>query len=221
MFGPWSLSTRRCRISVTGFAFNFLMFFDFFLYMLQVERVSHRDNIQSFVQKSENLEKQCLAKAIKSYCELRVLPNEENRTVVFWGEDKGEKAVDSDYNLYVCQVIHLNFLIKILTTRRNDDYVYFKLKSHLVKFKPSLSIWLAEIIRQDWIFFCPPKVSLSLVYHQVSMWIELLNRYFIFVFCCFWGCLSLLLYILPPSIVKSLFPDKKKTLVCSFTVYAS
>ncbi|KAI5602218.1 hypothetical protein POPTR_001G156600v4 [Populus trichocarpa] len=48
-----------------------------------VERVSHRDNIQSFVQKSENLEKQCLAKAIKSYCELRVLPNEENRTVVF------------------------------------------------------------------------------------------------------------------------------------------
>ncbi|KAJ6947018.1 hypothetical protein NC651_001650 [Populus alba x Populus x berolinensis] len=47
------------------------------------ERVSHRDNIQSFVQKSENLEKQCLAKAIKSYCELRVLPNEENRTVVF------------------------------------------------------------------------------------------------------------------------------------------
>jgi len=57
--------------------------FDNFLYMLQVERVSHRDNIQSFVQKSENLEKQCLAKAIKSYCELRVLPNEENRTVVF------------------------------------------------------------------------------------------------------------------------------------------
>ncbi|KAJ8449415.1 hypothetical protein Cgig2_002547 [Carnegiea gigantea] len=36
-----------------------------------VERVSHRDNLQSFVQKSENLEKQCLAKAIKYYCELR------------------------------------------------------------------------------------------------------------------------------------------------------
>lgn len=48
-----------------------------------VERVSHRDNIQSFVRKSENLEKQCLAKAIKSYCELRVLPYEENKTVVF------------------------------------------------------------------------------------------------------------------------------------------
>ncbi|KAJ6427255.1 hypothetical protein OIU84_022785 [Salix udensis] len=48
-----------------------------------VERVSHRDNIRSFVQKSESLEKQCLAKAIKSYCELRVLPYEENRTVVF------------------------------------------------------------------------------------------------------------------------------------------
>ncbi|KAG2676380.1 hypothetical protein I3760_12G050700 [Carya illinoinensis] len=48
-----------------------------------VERVSHRDNLQTFVQKSENLEKQCLAKAIKSYCELRVLPYEQNKTVVF------------------------------------------------------------------------------------------------------------------------------------------
>ncbi|KAJ8774981.1 hypothetical protein K2173_019985 [Erythroxylum novogranatense] len=48
-----------------------------------VERVSHRDNLRTFVQKSENLEKQCLAKAIKSYCELRVLPYEDNRTVVF------------------------------------------------------------------------------------------------------------------------------------------
>lgn len=48
-----------------------------------VERVSHRDNLQSFAQKSENLEKQCLAKALRSYCELRVLPYEENRTVVF------------------------------------------------------------------------------------------------------------------------------------------
>ncbi|XP_022737671.1 formyltetrahydrofolate deformylase 2, mitochondrial-like isoform X2 [Durio zibethinus] len=49
----------------------------------QVERVSHRDNLQSFAQKSENLERQCLAKAMRSYCELRVLPYEENRTVVF------------------------------------------------------------------------------------------------------------------------------------------
>ncbi|ONI06542.1 hypothetical protein PRUPE_5G067100 [Prunus persica] len=48
-----------------------------------VARVSHRDNLQSFVQKSENLEKQCLTKAIKSYCELRVLPYEDNKTVVF------------------------------------------------------------------------------------------------------------------------------------------
>ncbi|GAV72830.1 Formyl_trans_N domain-containing protein [Cephalotus follicularis] len=48
-----------------------------------VERVSHRDNLESFVQKSENLEKQCLAKAIRSYCELRVLPYETNKTVVF------------------------------------------------------------------------------------------------------------------------------------------
>ncbi|XP_076954903.1 formyltetrahydrofolate deformylase 1, mitochondrial-like isoform X2 [Bidens hawaiensis] len=48
-----------------------------------VERVSHKDNLLSFVQKSENLEKQCLLKALKSYCELRVLPYEDNRTVVF------------------------------------------------------------------------------------------------------------------------------------------
>ncbi|XP_028751835.1 formyltetrahydrofolate deformylase 1, mitochondrial isoform X2 [Neltuma alba] len=48
-----------------------------------VERVSHRDNLQSFVQKSESLEKQCLSKAIRSYCELRVLPYEGKKTVVF------------------------------------------------------------------------------------------------------------------------------------------
>ncbi|XP_027085269.1 formyltetrahydrofolate deformylase 1, mitochondrial-like [Coffea arabica] len=48
-----------------------------------VERVSHRDNLQSFVQKSMDLEKRCLSKAIKSYCELRVLPYERNKTVVF------------------------------------------------------------------------------------------------------------------------------------------
>ncbi|KAI3468966.1 hypothetical protein Pfo_025629 [Paulownia fortunei] len=45
--------------------------------------LSKWDNLRSFVQKSENLEKQCLAKAIKSYCELRVLPYEKNKTVVF------------------------------------------------------------------------------------------------------------------------------------------
>ncbi|KAL0914080.1 hypothetical protein M5K25_017585 [Dendrobium thyrsiflorum] len=48
-----------------------------------VERVSHRDTLESFVAKSENLEKQCLRKAIKSYCELRVLPYEGKKTVVF------------------------------------------------------------------------------------------------------------------------------------------
>ncbi|ESW29276.1 hypothetical protein PHAVU_002G057400 [Phaseolus vulgaris] len=48
-----------------------------------VERVSHKDDLQSFVQKSENLEKQCLSSAIRSYCELRILPYEENKTVVF------------------------------------------------------------------------------------------------------------------------------------------
>lgn len=48
-----------------------------------VERVSHRDNLQSFVRKSEHLEKQCLAQAVKSYCDLRVLPYGSNKTVVF------------------------------------------------------------------------------------------------------------------------------------------
>lgn len=48
-----------------------------------VEAVSHRDNLESFIQKSENLEKQCLSKAIKYYCELRVLPYLDNKTVVF------------------------------------------------------------------------------------------------------------------------------------------
>ncbi|PKA61098.1 Phosphoribosylglycinamide formyltransferase, chloroplastic [Apostasia shenzhenica] len=48
-----------------------------------VERVSHRDTLESFVQKSINLEKQCLRKAITSYCELRVLLHEGNKTVVF------------------------------------------------------------------------------------------------------------------------------------------
>ncbi|KAI4327139.1 hypothetical protein L6164_019636 [Bauhinia variegata] len=33
-----------------------------------VERVSHRENLQGFVQKSEDLEKQCLSRAIKFYC---------------------------------------------------------------------------------------------------------------------------------------------------------
>lgn len=51
---------------------------------LQVERVSHRDNLRSFVQKSEDLEKKCLMKAIKSYCELRILPYGTYKTVVFW-----------------------------------------------------------------------------------------------------------------------------------------
>ncbi|XP_020587303.1 formyltetrahydrofolate deformylase 1, mitochondrial-like [Phalaenopsis equestris] len=47
------------------------------------ESVSHKDTLQSLVQKSQNLEKQCLRKAIQSYCELRVLPYEGKKTVVF------------------------------------------------------------------------------------------------------------------------------------------
>lgn len=60
------------------------------LLILQVERVSHRDNLRTFIQKSEDVEKRCLAKAIKSYCELRIFPYEANKTVVFrsWLERK-------------------------------------------------------------------------------------------------------------------------------------
>lgn len=60
---------------------------------MQVARVSHRDNLQTFVQKSENLEKQCLTMAIKSYCELRVLPYEDNKTVVFWWKKRWLNSV--------------------------------------------------------------------------------------------------------------------------------
>ncbi|KAE8818459.1 Formyltetrahydrofolate deformylase [Hordeum vulgare] len=48
-----------------------------------VEQVSRRDTLHSFVMKSENLEKQYLAETIKSYCELRVLPDEVMKAAVF------------------------------------------------------------------------------------------------------------------------------------------
>ncbi|KAL2609731.1 hypothetical protein R1flu_028304 [Riccia fluitans] len=48
-----------------------------------VDRVSHRDSLSSFAMKSENLEKQCLAKAIKYYCEQRIVRYSGNKTIVF------------------------------------------------------------------------------------------------------------------------------------------
>lgn len=69
--------------------------------LAQVERVSHRENLHSFILKSENLEKQCLAKAIKSYCELRVLPYGENKTVVFWGEVDDNLKFKGTIGMYV------------------------------------------------------------------------------------------------------------------------
>ncbi|CAK9877810.1 unnamed protein product [Sphagnum jensenii] len=48
-----------------------------------VDRISHRDSLHSFATRSENLEKQCLAKAIKYYCELRILRYSNNKTIVF------------------------------------------------------------------------------------------------------------------------------------------
>ena len=81
-----------CEVILKHDAFNLayfqlavgdLVFLSCFFLVLQVERVSHQDTLQSFVVKSENLEKQCLAEAIKSYYELRVLPYELKKTVVF------------------------------------------------------------------------------------------------------------------------------------------
>lgn len=66
-------------------------------FSLQVERVSHRDNLTSFVQKSEDLEKKCLMKAIKSYCELRVLPYGTHKTVVFWYPQIQKLSHDSPF----------------------------------------------------------------------------------------------------------------------------
>eukprot|EP00250_Pteridium_aquilinum_P012980 c21059_g3_i1 orf=701-1561(+) len=48
-----------------------------------VERVSHRDSLDSFAMKSEYLEKACLVKAIKYYCELRIIRYGGKKTIVF------------------------------------------------------------------------------------------------------------------------------------------
>ncbi|MQM01122.1 hypothetical protein Taro_033872, partial [Colocasia esculenta] len=77
-----------------------------------VERVSHRDSLRSFVQKSENLEKQCLAKAIRSYCELRVLPYEVKKTVVIGGNYTGRfpwsnQSLEAPQNALICCPLQL------------------------------------------------------------------------------------------------------------------
>ncbi|KAL3699095.1 hypothetical protein R1sor_017117 [Riccia sorocarpa] len=48
-----------------------------------VDRISHRDTLGTFAMKSENLEKQCLAKAIRYYCEQRIVRYSGNKTIVF------------------------------------------------------------------------------------------------------------------------------------------
>ncbi|XP_024394459.1 formyltetrahydrofolate deformylase 2, mitochondrial isoform X3 [Physcomitrium patens] len=48
-----------------------------------VDMVSHRDSLHTFATRSENLEKQCLAKAIKYYCEQRIMRYSTNKTIVF------------------------------------------------------------------------------------------------------------------------------------------
>jgi len=48
-----------------------------------VDRVSHRDLPAAFAARSETLEKQCLAKAVKQYCEDRIVRYSGNKTIVF------------------------------------------------------------------------------------------------------------------------------------------
>eukprot|EP00245_Coleochaete_scutata_P005120 TRINITY_DN18436_c0_g1_i1.p2 TRINITY_DN18436_c0_g1~~TRINITY_DN18436_c0_g1_i1.p2 ORF type:complete len:127 (+),score=17.89 TRINITY_DN18436_c0_g1_i1:353-733(+) len=48
-----------------------------------VDRVSHHDSLSVFAAKSKNLEKQCLANAVKNYCEHRILQFSGNKTIVF------------------------------------------------------------------------------------------------------------------------------------------
>ncbi|KAH7438497.1 hypothetical protein KP509_04G017500 [Ceratopteris richardii] len=48
-----------------------------------VDRVSHRDGLESFAMKSQYLEKACLVKAIKYYCELRIIRYDRKKTIVF------------------------------------------------------------------------------------------------------------------------------------------
>eukprot|EP00850_Spirogloea_muscicola_P019791 SM000199S05418 [mRNA] locus=s199:165505:167985:+ [translate_table: standard] len=48
-----------------------------------VDRVSHRDNLLAFATKSQVLEKQCLANAVKYCCEHRILRFSDNKTIVF------------------------------------------------------------------------------------------------------------------------------------------
>ncbi|KAH7276580.1 hypothetical protein KP509_39G012800 [Ceratopteris richardii] len=48
-----------------------------------IERVSHRDSLESFAMKSQYLEKACLVKAIKYYCDLRILHHGQRKTIVF------------------------------------------------------------------------------------------------------------------------------------------
>lgn len=55
----------------------------FLIALCQVDQVSHRDSLNAFATRSENLEKQCLAKAIKYYCEQRILRYSKNKTIVF------------------------------------------------------------------------------------------------------------------------------------------
>lgn len=60
-----------------------LMSVIFLIALCQVDQVSHRDSLHAFATRSENLEKQCLAKAIKYYCEQRILRYSKNKTIVF------------------------------------------------------------------------------------------------------------------------------------------
>lgn len=119
-----------CSLSLSSTCFvslsRFIRAYVTWVYLgLQVERVSHRDNFRTFVQKSENLEKQCLSKAIRYYCELRVLPFVENKTVVFW-------FLREKLKLVLCMYIQtFIFSLMILTRQwyrgKLDNFLYLSL----------------------------------------------------------------------------------------------
>lgn len=48
-----------------------------------VERVSHRDSLAAFALKSQSLEKRCLARAVRHFCQHRIVRYSANKTLVF------------------------------------------------------------------------------------------------------------------------------------------
>lgn len=153
-------------------------------FFLQVERVSHRDNLRSFVQKSEDLEKKCLMKAIKSYCELRVLPYGTHKTVVFWYPQSQKKK--SHMILHTSKVIHTYHSLRFL--------IFHSLHVHCLVFSKSETSSL-EIKGFNW----NQSFSFPFVFLYIAMvpttWCDHLNNMLVLYPKVLWGLQRLRLYI--------------------------